>query len=204
MSRDKISEGSKKLSWLLRHGALAEGIPMDAAGWAPVEHVLRATRLSRPELERVVLENNKSRLQLVGDRIRASQGHSLEGMPVTLEALEASWEPFAATQSIWHGTNVGAAAGIGREGILPGGRTHVHLAEAIDSRVGKRAEVHIMIEVSPERLRARDLHVYRSPNGVLLCRRVPADCIVGLLTLSQAAKQSEARLRSELALAPRA
>ena len=202
MSRDKISEASKKLSWLLRHGALSEGIPMDAAGWVPVERVLGALGLSRPELERVVLENNKSRLELVDDRIRASQGHSLEGMPVTLEALEASWELRAGNESIWHGTNVGAAAGIGREGILPGGRTHVHLAEAIDSRVGKRAEVHIMIEVSPERLRAQGLHVYRSPNGVILCRRVPVDSIIGLLALSQAAKKSEAILRSELGLAP--
>ena len=202
MSRDRISEASKKLSWLLRHGALEEGIPMDAAGWVPVEHVLRAVGMSRPELERVVLENNKSRLQLVDDRIRASQGHSREGMPVTLEALEASWELHTRAESIWHGTNVGAAAGIGREGILPGGRTHVHLAEATDSRVGKRAEVHMMIEVSPERLQTQGVHVYRSPNGVILCRRVPVDCIVGLLTLSQAAKKSEARLRSELALAP--
>ena len=59
------------------------------------------------------------RLEIHGDRIRASQGHSRQGMPVTLDALEASWEPHAGAGSLWHGTHVGAVEGIAREGILP-------------------------------------------------------------------------------------
>jgi putative RNA 2'-phosphotransferase len=200
MSRDRISDASKKLSWLLRHGAPSEGVAMDAAGWVAVEDALRVARMTRSELERVVAENNKSRLELVGDRVRACQGHSREGMPVTLEALEASWEVHTGTASVWHGTHRGAAAGIGREGILPGERTHVHLAEELDSRVGKRANVDMMIEVSPARLLDEGLRVYKSSNGVLLCRRVPVSCIVGVAALSAAAKSSEAAIRAELGL----
>jgi putative RNA 2'-phosphotransferase len=202
MGRDKIASASKRLSWLLRHGAPSEGIAMDTAGWIAVEDVLRALKISRAALEEVVAHNNKSRLELAGDRIRACQGHSREGMPVTLEALEASWELYEGGGSIWHGTNTDAARGIGREGILPGERTHVHLAEATDSHVGKRANVDLVIEVSPALLRGEGLSVYRSSNGVLLCRSVPARCIIGLIAISEAAKLSEAALRSYLGLSP--
>ena len=201
MGHDKISLGSKKLSWLLRHGAPSEGIAMDAAGWVSIEDVLRSVRLSRAELDEVVRENNKSRLELASGRIRACQGHSRQGMPVTLEALEASWQLHDEHASIWHGTHPGAAGGIGREGILPGERTHVHLAEGMNSQVGKRANVGIMIEVSPSKLLAEGLRVFRSSNGVLLCRNVPPSCIVGLVPLSAAARKFEASLRIELGLA---
>ena len=82
---------SKKLSWLLRHGAQQAGLAMDEAGWAAVPDVLRIARMSHRQLRTCVAENNKKRLQLEGDRVRCTQGHSLDGMPVTLEGLEASW-----------------------------------------------------------------------------------------------------------------
>lgn len=199
MSRERsngITETSKKLSWLLRHGAPSQGIAMDAAGWVAVDDVLKALRLSRSLLEQVVAENTKNRLELRGDRVRASQGHSLEGMPVTLEGLEASWEEVHEDVSIWHGTSVDAARGIAREGIRPAARTHVHLTSALDSAVGKRASVDVMLEVSPSRLRAEGYRVFRSQNGVILVRRVPRECIVGLLPIVQRAKREEAALRA--------
>jgi len=202
MGRDSIAKASKQLSWLLRHGAPSVGVAMDAAGWVAVSDVLKHLGISRSELAVVVAENNKSRLELAGDRIRACQGHSREGMPVTLEALEASWDLYEGRESVWHGTHVGAARGIGREGILPGERTHVHLAEATESRVGKRANVDMLIEISPERLREAGFLIYRSSNGVLLCRLVPPAAFIGLETVSQAAKRSESALRSELGLPP--
>ena len=80
---------SKRLSWLLRHGAREVGLPMDAAGWVSVPEVLRALSITRAQLEHAVATNRKRRLQLDGERVRACQGHSADGTPVTLEALEA-------------------------------------------------------------------------------------------------------------------
>jgi len=196
MGRDRLTETSKKLSWLLRHGAPSQGIAMDAAGWVAVDDVLSALGMTRSLLEEVVLLNTKNRLELKGDRVRASQGHSLEGMPVTLEGLEASWEEVLADESIWHGTSVDSLAGIAREGIRPAARTHVHFTGALDSAVGKRAKVDVMLEVSPARLRAAGYRVWRSPNGVILARRAPVGCIVGLLPIASRAKRDEASLRS--------
>lgn len=195
-----IEKASKQLSWLLRHGAIESGLAMDAAGWAAIDDVLRATSLSRPELDAVVRLNNKSRLEVRGDRIRACQGHSREGVPVTLEALEASWERYEGPESAWHGTNLVAALAIAREGILPGARTHVHLAPATDSKVGKRAQVDVLLEVGVERLRAAGIGVFQSGNGVLLCRSVPPDCIVGLEPATVHGQRQEAMLRDAFGL----
>jgi putative RNA 2'-phosphotransferase len=199
MGRDRHTDTSKKLSWLLRHGAPSEGIAMDDAGWVAVADVLRALGLTRDELASVVELNTKSRLDLRGERIRASQGHSTEGMPVTHDALEASWERFTGEGPLWHGTAVDALPGIAREGIVPQARTHVHLTDALDSKVGKRASVDVMIEVSAARLGALGIGVFQSQNGVILARRVPLSTITGMRALSARAKREEPALRALLA-----
>jgi putative RNA 2'-phosphotransferase len=196
MSNNEGTGASKKLSWLLRHGAGEAGLEMDAAGWAEVEDVRRILHMGRDALTAAVEDNTKARLELRGSRIRACQGHSLQGMPVTCEALEATWEEVVEDASVFHGTRVAALQGIAREGILPGERTHVHLAEAIDSTVGKRSAVDVMIEVSPSRLRAGGLRLHRSPNGVLLVRHVPVSAITGLLPVVERARRREGELKA--------
>lgn len=198
MGRDQHTEISKRLSWLLRHGAPSEGIAMDAAGWVAVSDVLKALRLTREQLAAVVELNSKSRVDLRGDRVRASQGHSTVGMPVTLDALEASWAPFVGPGPIWHGTAIEALRGIGRDGIVPQARTHVHLADGLDSRVGKRASVDVMLEVSVPGLGALGIGVFQSQNGVVLARHVPASAIVGIRALTARAKREEPTLRALL------
>ncbi|WP_437959192.1 tRNA 2'-phosphotransferase [Sorangium sp. So ce119] len=193
-----MTETSKKLSWLLRHGAPSMGIAMDDAGWVAVDDVLRALGLPRSRLDEAVENNTKNRLEIRGDRMRASQGHSREGMPVTLAGLEASWEEVLGDAPIWHGTSVDAVRGIAREGIRPAARTHVHCTDALDSAVGKRAKVDVMLEISPARLRARGIGVFRSQNGVILAREVPVGCIVGLVPIVARARGEAAALRALL------
>ena len=48
-------------------------------------------------------------------------------MPVTHDALEASWERFTGVGPIGHGTAIEALSGIAREGVVPQARTRVHL-----------------------------------------------------------------------------
>jgi putative RNA 2'-phosphotransferase len=175
VNRTELVRRSKQLSWLLRHGAGSEDVAMDAAGWVEVTAVLDALGLTRAELDEVVATNDKGRLQLEGHRVRAGQGHSREGMPVTLDALEASWRPLEPTGPLWHGTSVAAVAGIARTGIEPGRRTHVHLAPTPDSHIGKRASVALLLEISPT-----GLTLFQAPNGVLLTRHVPTRSILSV------------------------
>ena len=171
---------------------------MDEAGWTPVAGVLAALSIDRELLERVVVENNKGRLELRGEQVRACQGHSLGKMPVTRAGLEASWETYTGTGSLWHGTTVAATEAILHEGILPGERSHVHLADAVDSNVGKRAQVAVLLEVSTGALRQAGRGLFTSSNGVVLVRDVPASCVVGLAGLTREGKASQARLQSLL------
>ena len=80
--------------------------------------------------------------------------------------------------------------------LLPGERTHVHLAGATDSKVGKRAGVDVMLRIDTGRLRAAGLTLYRSSNGVLLVRAVPPGCIGGLVAESRKARDQEHALRA--------
>jgi putative RNA 2'-phosphotransferase len=178
---------------------------MDTAGFAPVDDVLRLAWLNKAELVQIIEENNKSRyeLSLDGARIRARQGHSLAGTPVTLEGLESSWVRVTDDAVIHHGTNLDAARSIltrgPTEGIHPGERTHVHLAESEDSKVGKRAQVAVLLAVSPVKLREAGLDVFRSPNGVILVRRVPHAAIVGVKGQTRDGVKAEAALLALLA-----
>lgn len=193
MNDRTITEQSKKLSWLLRHGAGREGLTMDAAGWVPVDDVLRRLRLSRGALAQIVERNTKSRLQWEGERIRCCQGHSSEGMPVTQDALERSWRVWTGGP-VWHGTKAEVIPAIAREGLRPGGRTHVHLAPSTDSVVGKRAAVAVMLEIDPAPVRAAGHELFESPNGVVLARLIPAAAIVGLHAMTRRARAQEAEL----------
>ncbi|MFO7561180.1 MAG: RNA 2'-phosphotransferase [Enhygromyxa sp.] len=186
---------SKRLSWLLRHGASEVGLDMDEAGWVEVGAVLRAMNMSLGDLEWVVAGNDKRRLQLEAGRVRACQGHSLDNLAVTREGLEASWAVYADEAPVWHGTSVEAVPGIAREGIRAVARTHVHLAPSMTSKVGKRASVQVMLEVSPARVRAAGLELYGAPNGVVLAREIPASAVVGLHPISKRAHAQAAVLR---------
>lgn len=200
MTSDQIKDKSRKLSWLLRHGAGEEGLPMDAAGWVPVDAVLTRLRLSPAALGEIVEHNNKRRLEWVGDRIRCCQGHSQAGMPVTQAALEASWTPWTGAVA-WHGTRAAIVPAIAEEGIVPGRRTHVHLAPALDSGVGKRAEVEVMLAVDPARMVAAGLGLWAASNGVVLARAVPPGCIIELRAMTRRARAQEAALRGVLGVA---
>lgn len=198
MNPKRIKKLSHRMSWMLRHGAGELKLSMDPAGWVLITDLLHHLHATEMELDEVVRHNNKSRYQVDGEYIRAAQGHSLEGMPVTQKALEASWEIYQGPETVWHGTNVNALVGISSEGIVPGRRTHVHLAAEIDSRVGKRANVGVMLQVSATRLRSRSYEIFVSPNGVLLTRFVPPSCIVGMRAMTRTARNQEDVLRSLL------
>jgi putative RNA 2'-phosphotransferase len=191
MDRDLIKKKSKKLSWLLRHGATEVGLDMDEAGWVDVRSVLETLRMTKGELEQVVRQNDKSRLELVGGRVRACQGHSIDNHAVTREGLERSWTVVTSDDSVWHGTSIDALPGIAREGILAVGRTHVHLAPAMTSKVGKRSTVHVMLEISPARVRAAGVTLYAASNGVVLAREIPAACVVGLHAMTKRAHEAK-------------
>ncbi|WP_412541347.1 RNA 2'-phosphotransferase [Longispora sp. K20-0274] len=159
---------SKRMSKALRHQPERLGLTLDQAGWVPVEDLLAALHLTRDELDRVVAENNKKRFEVVGGRIRASQGHSVE--------VDLGYEPAEPPVVLYHGTPTGNVAAILAQGLLKGNRHHVHLSQdtATAEQVGARRGRPVVLTVHAGRM-AADGHVFfRSTNGVWLTEHVPA------------------------------
>lgn len=200
MTDKRTTRASQSLSWLLRHAAAEQGLPIDPDGWAAIDDVLRLLKMSRATLDHVVETNAKRRFEVAGARIRASQGHSDPSL--SLDALEASWRPVPMVGMAWHGTSVRAALEIAADELRPGERTHVHLVPTPESRVGKRTAVGLLLGIDLPRLAAAGERVFESPNGVWLTRRVPVGCITALESTSDAARERLAELRAAFRLTP--
>jgi putative RNA 2'-phosphotransferase len=127
------------------------------------------------------------------------QGHSLAGTPVTLAGLEQSWDVVVDDAPLFHGTSVAAASAIlsASVGMHSAARSHVHLAGSADAKVGKRADVDVVLVVDVIKLRALGFPIFRAPNGVLLARGVPRAAVSGVEAQTRA---GEAALSSLLAI----
>lgn len=172
---------SKLLSFALRHRPDALGLTLDAAGWVPVDALLRACAahgqpIDRAELEDLVATNAKRRFALSADglRIRASQGHSVE--------VALDYAPAEPPDVLFHGTATRALPGIRERGLVRMTRHHVHLAadEATAAAVGARHGRPVVLRVDARRMHAAGHVFYVSANGVWLTDAVPVDHIDGL------------------------
>lgn len=172
--RNRTTDLSKWLSYVLRHNPGSAGLTLDSAGWVAVDLLLAAAgrsgnAMKREELEEVVATSDKQRFAFNDDhsRIRANQGHSI---PVDLQ-LPVMVPPAV----LFHGTADRFVASILRDGLKPQQRHHVHLSAepttAVD--VGGRHGKPVVLRVDAARMHA-DGHVFRrSENGVWLAEHVP-------------------------------
>lgn len=166
---------SKFLSLVLRHRPETIGIRLDEEGWTDVDVLLRQLAahgqpVSREALDELVRTNSKQRFALDagGNRIRASQGHSV--------MVDLGYEPAAPPPVLFHGTAVAALAYILQKGLVKGSRHQVHLSADIETAlaVGRRHGKPVVLEVAAGRMHGEGHRFYRSANGVWLVDTVPA------------------------------
>ncbi len=165
---------SKRLSRHLRHAPGEIGLVLGEGGWVAVADLLAALAahgraVSREELAHVVAHNDKRRFAFdeTGERIRASQGHSV---PVDLGLPESTPPPV-----LYHGTVAAALAAIRREGLRPMRRHHVHLSAdvATAARVGSRRGRPVVLRVDAAAMAEAGHRFLVSANGVWLTDAVP-------------------------------
>ena len=165
---------SKRLALVLRHRPESIGITLDEAGWVRVPDLLAALsrhgmHLSRAELEQVVATSDKQRFAFdrTGQRIRASQGHSV---PVDL-----GYAPAVPPPLLYHGTPWRNVPAILAGGLRRGSRHHVHLSADVATarRVGQRRGPSAVLTVDAAGLAEAGAAFYRSANGVWLVDAVP-------------------------------
>ncbi|MCX5312024.1 RNA 2'-phosphotransferase [Streptomyces sp. NBC_00154] len=174
MDERRTVKVSKYLSKHLRHHPERIGIALDANGWVPIDELLRATTrhnfpITRAELDHVVAVNDKQRYAIEGDRIRASQGHTV---PVDLDL-----PPVEPPAYLYHGTVGHALDAIRTEGLRPMNRRHVHLSPDRETatHVGARRGRPVVLSVDAAAMHRAGHVFYVSANGVWLTEAVPPE-----------------------------
>jgi putative RNA 2'-phosphotransferase len=168
---------SKFLSRHLRHAPEDIGLTLDDGGWVGVDELLRACEraglaITRTDLEHVVATNNKQRFSLVGNRIRANQGHSVE--------VDLGLQPRRPPEVLYHGTIAANLPMIRAEGLRPMRRQDVHLSSDVDTanRVGSRRGKPVVLTVRAAAMHAEGHEFRVSENGVWLVAEVPPQFLV--------------------------
>jgi len=163
---------SRRLSYVLRHRPDSVGLVLGEGGWVAIDDLLAAlarngTRLKLEELEHVVANNDKRRFTIDGGRIRGNQGHSVD--------VELGLETLTPPVTLYHGTATRFLESIMRQGLLPGGRHHVHLSadETTAHKVGQRHGKPVVLTVASGQMARAGHNFFLSANGVWLTEHVP-------------------------------
>lgn len=175
----RLERISKFLSLILRHQPEVIGLALDASGWTDIGTLLAQAEkhgkaISLDDLLEVVETSDKQRFAISddGQRIRANQGHSIEGIDLGLTAV-------APPDMLYHGTASRFIDSIRASGLNPGSRHHVHLSAHLDTavKVGTRHGKPVVLVVNAGAMQRLGHVFYRSANGVWLTDRVPVEFI---------------------------
>ena len=123
------------------------------------------------KLKRIVKEDKKGRYEMVGNKIRALQGHSIPGI---FPDLTLSTPP----DILYHGTSSRFINNIMREGLKKMSRNHVHLSKNLETarNVGFRHGGNLVIlEVDCLRMVQDGYKFWISKNGVWLTNNIPPE-----------------------------
>lgn len=184
-------EYSRKLSYILRHGATKEKLPIRDDGYLSVAVLLNRAGIkgkwNLEDTKRVVRDNDKQRYKLIfeptdkclqeptdptdctGYWIRANQGHTIDSK-VEMKAL-AKPEDFP-TLDIFHATSKSVLPVILKDGLSRMKRKHIHLATGLvtegGSVAGKRLNREVFIYVDVAKALEAGIEFFLSENGVVL------------------------------------
>ena len=163
----------KLLALVLRHRPEVAGVTLDPAGWADVDELvagLRRTgrRVTAEDVRRAVDADGKGRYELVGGRIRAAQGHSVD--------VDLGLPPTAPPHVLYHGTVERFVPAILTGGLRPRSRQYVHLSQdvATAEAVGRRRGAPVVLVVDAAGAHRDGHEFHRASNGVWLTAAVPA------------------------------
>ncbi len=167
MNKELKTKG-RTLTYALRHAPQEFDIILGEGAWANVDDVLKGIGLTMSELSDIVLADNKGRFSfnkdgIVGSKIRANQGHSVN---VDLE-LPESIPP----EYLYHGTVEKFWQWIKVDGIKKMARHHVHLSEDVETALtvaSRRKTDPVLIVVYAKDMYDNGIKFYKSENGVWL------------------------------------
>jgi len=165
---------SKYMSYLLRHNP--ENLKMNKEGFVRTSDLLKNVRkrynVDEDFIKEVVEKSDRRRFQIVGEKIRAIYGHTID--------VETKFPVDEKVRFLYHGTTERSASRILREGLKPMKRRWVHLSATpeIARDVGRRRTLKpIILVVDAEKARREGTRFYRATNQVYLSEMVPSKFI---------------------------
>ncbi|CAH8521809.1 unnamed protein product [Dicrocoelium dendriticum] len=177
---------SKRLAWVLRHGAHKVGLTLTKGGYLYVDDVLQTPSFHGVTLEdirQVVDSDDKTRSELWPSpesgrlRVRAFQGHRLpiEDMDLT-PITDPSHYPV-----VVHGTYIRNWERIRVEGLKRMSRTHIHFAPGepgeADVISGMRSNAELVIHIDLAKALHDGFKFYLSQNRVILTEGDSQGCL---------------------------
>jgi putative RNA 2'-phosphotransferase len=171
---------SKFLSLILRHQPESVGLELDDEGFVELEDLQVALRRNRSQgsvtqadVLEVVETSDKQRFEVVGDRIRARYGHSVE--------QKMAYDPVTPPEILYHGTSPHAVPNIRRQGLQPMKRQYVHLSVDTEQAraVGKRHHRQpAILTVHAKRAWDAGVTFYHPEERLFLAESIPPEFIV--------------------------
>lgn len=165
---------SKFLSLVLRHKPETIDIQLDQNGWVDVYELIDKSnkygiQFDRETLNHIVATNSKKRFAFNDkfDKIRASQGHSVE--------IELGYKNQKPPEILFHGTSQKSVQSILDKGLEKRNRQHVHLSSDTETaiKVGQRYGKPIVFKILAEKMYNDKFEFYISEMGVWLTDNVP-------------------------------
>ncbi|ELR24383.1 tRNA phosphotransferase 1 isoform 1, putative [Acanthamoeba castellanii str. Neff] len=169
---------SKALSYVLRHGAIKERLPIGPDAFIKLDLLLapdwrKQQGCTVEDIKRLVASSDKQRYALEerqdGLYIRANQGHSIPGLTeLDFKTItDASHYP-----TVVHGTYHESWINIKRTGLSKMGRTHIHFAKgeygSADVISGMRQTCQVLIYINLTLALEEGVEFVESANGVIL------------------------------------
>jgi len=166
---------SKYVSYLLRHNP--EDLEMDDEGFVELDQLLSKLRRLFPTIDEkllaeIVEQSERKRFEIVGDKIRALYGHTIDVHVHLKEDMQI--------ERLYHGTTPEAAEQILEKGLQPMKRKWVHLSPTreIAYDVGKRrTDSPVILIIDVAEARSNGLRFFRVTDKVYVSAHVPAKYI---------------------------
>lgn len=167
-----MKDKQRFIVYALRHDPAAIPVTLDHEGYCEVSQLLENLKITKEELDSCMIQSG-GRLVLSedGKKIRAAHGHS-----VRIDYEYGDTPP----DVLYHGTSVRFIGSIMESGLLPMGRSAVHLSEKVETalNVGSRHcrngnDGIAILEVDAKAMLENGLKFHRSEDGVWLTESVP-------------------------------
>ena len=177
MDKNRETQISKILSWLLRHKGQQEGLKFRPDAFTKVDDILKykkmkSLKVTSDDLKYIVNSNDKQRFIIKDEDgilwIKATQGHSMTFEDISLKRIENAYEIPEAI----HGTYKKYLNNIMKDGLKTMGRTHIHFAIGTPGKSevisGMRSSCNTLIYLDIQKCLDDGIELYLSENNVVL------------------------------------